>query len=105
MGFVKGQSGNPAGRKKGVPNKSTAASRKKLEVIIWDEIDQLPEHLNKLDPRDRVTAVARLLPYVLPKMTEIIEAEPTHEKQGIDYSKLSVEELETMYGLLQKAGA
>jgi len=104
MAFTKGKSGNPNGRPKGTPNRSTRAVRQALEATLSNEIDNLPAMLEQLDPRDRVTALARLLPYILPRMelSEVIEVKPK-EEGNLDYSKLSTEELETMYNLIQKA--
>jgi hypothetical protein len=66
--FKKGISGNPKGRPPGKPNKSTAAVRETLEVALRGELEQIPELLKKLDPKDRIEAIARLLPYVSPRL-------------------------------------
>jgi len=69
-GFIKGKSGNPAGRPQGTPNKITKSVRVLLKDLMHDEIMQLPDTLKSLEPRERVDALTKLLPYVLPKLTE-----------------------------------
>lgn len=62
------------GRTKGVPNKITktsAEAREILQNIIGKELDKLGVLLGKLEPLERVNALAKLLPYILPKQSEI----------------------------------
>lgn len=69
-GFIPGISGNPAGRPKGKANKVTTSVREVLAACINDEMESLPETLKQLEPRDRVDAIVKLLPYIMPKMPE-----------------------------------
>jgi hypothetical protein len=81
-GFVKGKSGNPAGRPPGAPNKITTSVRSLLKDVMHDELEVLPDVLKSLEPRDRIDALAKLLPYVLPKLTEEKEEMADSENNG-----------------------
>jgi hypothetical protein len=59
-----------SGRTKGTPNKSTAEARQLLQKILGKELDKLGLLLVKLEPIERVNALAKLLPYILPKQQE-----------------------------------
>jgi hypothetical protein len=59
------------GRRKGTPNRSTAAIRAALAPIVANELNQLPRTLDKLDPKDRLDVLLRLLPYLCPKVSQI----------------------------------
>ena len=56
------------GRKKGTPNKLTTELRATLKNILCKEIENLPEHFNKLDAKDRIELLVKLLPYAMPKV-------------------------------------
>ena len=59
------------GRTKGTPNRTTAETKELLQKIVNKEIDNLGELLEKLEPLERVNAIAKLLPYIVPKTSEI----------------------------------
>ena len=64
------------GRKKGTPNKTTAEVREILTAVLSDVIDKetILADLKKLDPKDRLQAVDRLLKHVLPApMDELLK--------------------------------
>ena len=58
------------GRKKGTPNKITKELKETLQDVINVEIQELPARLNELETKDRLSLLAKLLPYVLPKESE-----------------------------------
>ncbi len=56
------------GREAGTPNKLTKELRAALKNILHQEIELLPDHFNKLEPKDRLELLVKLLPYALPKV-------------------------------------
>ena len=59
------------GRSKGTPNKTTAETKQLLQKVVSKQIEMLETTLNKLEPVDRVNALSKLLPYILPKQQDI----------------------------------
>lgn len=56
------------GREAGTPNRLTKELRAVLKNILHQEIELLPDHFNKLEPKDRLELLTKLLPYALPKV-------------------------------------
>ncbi|ELY2009098.1 hypothetical protein [Flavobacterium psychrophilum] len=59
------------GRSKGTPNRSTAETKELLKMILGKELDKLGVMLEQLEPMERVNALSKLLPYILPKQQEM----------------------------------
>jgi hypothetical protein len=59
------------GRQKGTPNKLTKELRTVLKDILYQELEQIQEHLDSLKPKERIELLIKLMPYVLPKVTSI----------------------------------
>lgn len=71
------------GRRSGVPNKTTQQSKAIVQKVINNEIDNLEVLLSKLSAKDRVNALIKLLPFVIPKQQEISIEAPVHQLQPI----------------------
>jgi hypothetical protein len=56
------------GREEGTPNKLTKELRTVLKNILHQEIELIPNHFNKLDAKDRLELLAKLLPFAIPKV-------------------------------------
>lgn len=56
------------GREAGTPNRLTKELRAALKNILHQEIELLTEHFNKLEPKDRLELLVKLLPFALPKV-------------------------------------
>ena len=68
------------GRTKGVLNKSTAETRTLLNNIVGNQLDDVENLLSKLEPKEKLDAIIKLLPYVLPRQSEIaIESKEEEE--------------------------
>ena len=56
------------GRQKGTPNKLTKELRSVLKEVIYNELDNIEERLDQLEPKQRLELVIKLMPYVFPKI-------------------------------------
>lgn len=62
------------GRQKGTPNKISSSIKDKIHELVVSELDNVESLLNLIeDPKDRIDALIKLLPYVLPKQQEITQ--------------------------------
>ena len=59
------------GREKGTPNRMTKELRTVLKDILYQELEQIQEHLETLNSKERVELLIKLMPYILPKVTTI----------------------------------
>lgn len=64
------------GRKAGTPNRLTNELRALLKNILHQEIEMLTDHLNKLEPKDRLELLVKLLPYAIPKVEPESDGDP-----------------------------
>jgi 23S rRNA C2498 (ribose-2'-O)-methylase RlmM len=62
---------NLNGRPKGAVNKTTAEAKALLQIIVSNELETIAERLEQLDNKERIEAVIKLLPYIVPRQTEI----------------------------------
>lgn len=73
------------GRKKGTPNKTTAAARKFMAAIMEEYADGelIKDDWKKLKPRDRMELAKDILPYLVPKLqaVAVIEDEETNGRR------------------------
>jgi len=102
MGLHKGQTNNPNGRPAGIPNRLTAEFRQTLKDSLQGHIDKIPEYLDSLDTKDKLEAITKLLPYILPKLSNIEMEGIISEKPKIDIKSLSTEELERRYEIVKE---
>lgn len=67
------RSNNPSGRPKGTPNKMTAEVREIIKDLTsyYFNSGEFNRDFKKLEPKDRVTVIERLLKYQIPTLSSI----------------------------------
>lgn len=84
MAQIKGQTGNPNGRPKGAPNKATKQFREILGVALDEMVGTIPELIAQIeDPKDRIDAMAKLMPYAYPKL-QTVNLNDSRDKENED---------------------
>ena len=69
MPYAKGESGNPAGRKSGQPNKASTAARKAISAALAGATaDKLCAHLDSLSGKEYIDAYVKLAEFITPKL-------------------------------------
>lgn len=59
------------GRTPGTVNRLTKELREVLKNLLFEELEALPENINKLEPKDRIEVLIKLIPYILPKVETV----------------------------------
>lgn len=93
MAQKKGKTGNPNGRPKGTPNKTTAEIKSFIVKIIGDNFPSISEDFKQLEPQKRLAMWEKLLSYVIPKQQSI--------STEMDFSKLTDEQINEIINNLQ----
>ncbi|MDI5899644.1 hypothetical protein [Flavobacterium yafengii] len=78
------------GRVAGTPNRTTAETKELIQKIVSKELENIADFLEKLDPKERIDAIIKLMNFVIPKQSEIaVEA----KMNQIDLSTMTTAEL------------
>lgn len=109
MAQRKGQTGNPKGRPKGKPNKVTSELKSWIQELIDGNRDNFEKDLKKLEPKDRLMIIEKLMNYVVPKQQAIsveaqVQAEYAELEKLLDKAPEKVVDalLERMNNLINK---
>ena len=78
------------GRKKGTPDRLTKEVRTVLKELVFDEISQAQYHFEKLDPKERIELLIKLMPYVCPK----IQTASHGQNEPMDFNFYSINSIE-----------
>lgn len=97
--------GRLGGRVKGTPNKTTAELRQLVASIVEKNIDKVNDDLAKMQPKDRVAMLEKLMAYVLPRMQAITANVSAGVEQScrIDFGKLSDKDITEIADKVQDA--
>lgn len=110
MGFQKGKSGNPSGRPKGSKNRSTAAVRDSLAILVENNIENMQEWLERMaedDPKAAYQCLLATLEFHVPKRTRIhcpddyqdeTMDKPVEKFDAVEAVKRALEAVEKEYG-------
>ena len=93
------------GRVKGSVNKTTAELRQLVASIVEKNIDKVTDDLSKMQPKDRVAMLEKLMAYVLPRMQAItanVSAE-VEQRSRIDFGKLTDKDITEIADKVQDA--
>jgi hypothetical protein len=86
---MRGRTNNPHGRPKGIPNKKNAELREKISKLIEDNWQSVQSDIERLEPRDRLNFLEKLLSYSLPKLQSVqVENDQSLEADKITIFKL-----------------
>lgn len=58
-------------RPKGSQNRFTIEFKQKIETALKSSIDSIQDDLKTLTPKERIDALSRLLPFILPRLKEV----------------------------------
>jgi len=88
MAQPKGKTGNPNGRPKGSPNKTTTEVRQWLSRLIEKNRKQIERDLKAIEPKDRLLVLEKFMSYTVPKMQSV--------QAQIDFNNLTDEQLDNI---------
>jgi len=64
------------GRTKGTLNRTSAKTKEIIQKVVSNELDNIENLLDSLEPYDRINVIIKLLPYIVPKQKELFLDKP-----------------------------
>jgi hypothetical protein len=86
--FKKGESGNPNGRPKGTPNRTTTEIKELMNEFVSKNLDDLQQQYDELPAREKLQFFERVLKYVIPQQRDVT--------QNIDVNNLTEEQMDDL---------
>jgi len=90
--FVKGQSGNPAGRPPGAKTKKSDAFKNFIEDLLSTDLPAMKRKFRGLNVKDQFSIMVQMAPYILPKLSSV-DTKTTAEKLSEDEFNKLLEEV------------
>lgn len=94
MAFKKGKSGNPSGRPPGAKDKKSEKIRKWLLDIVENRRSMIADDLDAVDPVTRLNFIAKILPYVAPRLASVELANGDDNNGGNAITIVTADEME-----------
>lgn len=94
MAFKKGKSGNPSGRPPGSKDKKSEKIRKWLLDIVENRRGMIADDLDAVDPATRLNFIAKILPYVAPRLASVELANGDDSNGGNAITIVTADEME-----------
>mgnify|MGYP000707630192 CR=1 FL=1 len=101
----KGNTNNPAGKPKGVQNKTTREMKDLLNNIMAGQLENVNEALESVreeSPAKYLDILSKFVGYVIPKKTDITTNDESINSKKLDLSKLTDKELEDLEKIHRK---
>lgn len=89
------------GRTKGTLNKTTTETKEVLTKIVCNELDNLNDLLEQLEPKERLDVIIKLLPYIVPKQTEMTVENKETEIKPVVIEFIDSKEIESICNNLE----
>lgn len=67
----KGNTNNPNGRPKGIPNKTTQEMRSLIQVFVEKNIEGLQQEYDKLESSEKFRVLERFMQYIVPRCSAV----------------------------------
>ena len=91
MAFKKGVSGNPSGRPPGSKDKKSEKIRKWLLDIVENRRSMIADDLDAVDAATRLNFIAKILPYVAPRLASVDVAKDGPARNAIVIEEVDAE--------------
>ncbi len=75
------------GRQKGTPNRITQDVREVLSDFFEREVANIDGYFDAIDPKDRLTFIMKLLPYMLPKYENTTYVDKFAQEEDNNYTR------------------
>ncbi len=106
MPFKEGNEFGKQGRPIGSSNKITSEAREALAKALSGELEGISKQLERItDPKDRIDALSKLLPYMMPKLSssDVTVEDVTPEALGhFDFTQLPQASLQQIFNIAFK---